>query len=94
MTRTGNDYRVISVVLGSGEARIWTNGSRLSTRVENTGSLVVASGPFVVGKSGSGMTEFWSGDIAEMIVLGYAATTAQRQYAERGLGAKYGISVA
>lgn len=90
----GADYRVISAVLASTEARIWSNGTRLSTRVETVGSLVAASGPFVVGQSGSGMSEYWSGDIAEIIVMPFAATTAQRQYAERGLGAKYGISVA
>lgn len=90
----GNDFRVVSVVLSSTEARIWINGTRISTRVESTGSLASASGPFVVGQSGSGMSEFWAGDIAEVLALPYGATTIQRQYAERGFGAKYGISVA
>lgn len=89
---SGSNYRLLSLSLSSAEARLWANGSRVSTRVEVTGAIQSISGPVVIGGT-INTNEFWIGDIGEVLTFDYSATTDQRQTVERYLASKWGITI-
>jgi hypothetical protein len=88
---SGSDYRIISSLISSG----FINGVRYTTRVENaTGAIDSFARPFRIGASiAATPSELWSGDMAEIIILPYTATTVQRQTVERYLSNKYAITI-
>lgn len=85
---SGSDYRIVTSILSRG----WINGNRFTTRFENsTGSIDAFNLPLRI--SGWSSTEFWGGDIAEIIILNYNATESQRKSVERYFSRKYAISI-
>lgn len=67
----------------------WSNGVILAQQDTGSGALNV---PLYIGAYG-GASEFFSGDITEIIIYNAALTDEQRQQVEQYLGTKYGITI-
>lgn len=91
---SGSDFRVISTTLGSGEARGWINGTRFTTRVENTGGAIESFSRPIRINGTPGLTEPFGGDYCEILYYPTQLSTSNRQAVQNYLGAKWGITVA
>jgi hypothetical protein len=81
-TSSGSDFRIVSTVFWTSLARIYVNGTRVSTRVETTGTISSFTRAFSVGGSFfSG--EVWTGDIAAIIYYGSNIGEPMRARLER-----------
>jgi hypothetical protein len=60
---SGSDFRIISATLGSTVARGWSNGVKVTTRVESTGTIQARTEQFAIGAQKGTADDFWDGDI-------------------------------
>jgi len=97
---SANTAYVHSLVLPSGNSsatnptyyRNGTSSARTSAGAD--GSVTFTPDRFSIGSSSQGVSEFYSGHIAEVLFYSRALSDAERLRIERYLGAKYGITVA
>ena len=88
-----NQAVVLSGVLSSSASDSWVNGTRVSTRVNTTGNVNVASGTLRIGAE-SASADYSDYKIAEILMYTATLTSTQIKSVERYLGSKYGITIA
>ena len=82
-------FNLIIAVIASGSQIIYKNGTQQSSDTEPlTGAT---SDSLTIGRWTPGLTEYYQGDVAEMIVYSGALNTAQRQQVEGYLAWKWGM---
>jgi hypothetical protein len=87
---SGSDFRIVS----TSPSRGWINGTRFTTRVENSGGAIDSFSRVIsIGGVSSISGQYWSGDIAEIIIYQSALNDSQRQSVERYLSQKYTIAI-
>jgi len=97
-TITTGAYQVVSAVCSGStmptNLSMWTNGSGGAVSVETSGTDPVAAltAPLTIGTSAA--SQFWNGSIGEMLIYSRALNNTERLMVERGLGKKWGITVA
>ena len=82
---------VISAVAGDSQTAVFQNGRELARQ----GALPernLATG-YVVGQQGNIDGEYWTGDLAVLLVYDRELTAGERERIERWLGTRYGIEV-
>lgn len=76
----GNGYLVNTVLFdASFDATFWSNGAEIGT----VAGSVDGNNPLVPFTIGAAVSEFWNGDMAELVMVNAAWSTAQRQAAEQ-----------
>jgi len=96
-TITTGAYQVVSVVCSGStmptDLSMWTNGSGGAVSVVTAGTAPVAAitAPLAIGSAGG---TFWNGSVGEMLIYSRALNNTERLMVERGLGKKWGITVA
>ena len=81
---SGSDFRIISTVFWTSLSRIYSNGTRLSTRVEATAAAGSFTRAFSIGGPTSAIaTDRWLGDIAAVIYYQSNIGEAMRARIER-----------
>jgi hypothetical protein len=97
-TITTGAYQVVSVVCSGStmptDLLMWTNGSGGAVSVVTSGTAPVAAltAPLTIGTSAS--SQFWNGSIGEVLIYSRSLNNTERLMVERGLGKKWGITVA
>ena len=97
-TITTGAYQVVSVVCSGStlpaNLSMWTNGSGGAVSVVTSGTAPAAAltAPLTIGTSAS--SQFWNGSIGEMLIYSRSLSDTERLTVERGLGKKWGITVA
>jgi len=79
---SGSDFRIISSVLWSSLARVYSNGARISTRTEVTSSIGSFTRSAGIGAA-LNPAEYWNGDIAAVIFYTSNIGDAMRVRLER-----------
>jgi len=87
----GTDYRVLAFNLSSTVSRGYVNGNTATSRVETTAAVNTASGQFGVGGS-TASTEFWPGDIAEILYYDTVLSSTDRYNVTSYLMSKWGVT--
>jgi uncharacterized protein YjdB len=90
---TGLGPVVVGSTTASNDENTWNtyvNGSNAGQTISDTGTPNAPS-PIQIGWTGNG-TEYWSGPIAEVVVLSQTMTTADRQRVEGYLAHKWGLT--
>lgn len=97
-TITTGSFQVFSAVCSGGtlptNLSVFTNGTGGSVSIETAGTAPVASMTAELNVGRGAPSQFWDGDIAEVLVWSRALSSMERLTVERGLGKKWGISVA
>ena len=88
---SGTDFRVISAVLGSSTARAYSNGARVSTRKESTGTIQSRSDQFVIGGK-KATAEHWDGDIGCLVYFHTEVSDSLRKRVEHAGAFSWKIS--
>lgn len=91
--QSANAPLVLSGVLSSTSSGLWRNGTSISTRVNTTGNVNVASGTLRIGAE-SASADYSDYKIAEILLYTTTLTSTQIKSVERYLGSKYGITIA
>jgi hypothetical protein len=90
---TGLGPVVVGSTTASNDENTWNtyvNGSNAGQTISDTGTPNAPS-PILIGWTGNG-SEYWSGPIAEVVVLSQTMTTADRQRVEGYLAHKWGLT--
>ena len=78
-----------TVLYKAGATELWQNGSLNDNAATNTVSL----GDFTIGRRNVGTTNYFKGDIAELIYYNTPLNTAQHIIVNNYLAAKYGLTI-
>jgi hypothetical protein len=82
-------FNIIIAVISSGNQQIFKNGSLQSSDTENLSGAT--SDPLTIGRFPAGLSEYYQGDLGEMIVYSGVLNTTQRQQVEGYLAWKWGM---
>jgi hypothetical protein len=97
-TITTGAFQLFSAVMSGGtlpaDLSMFTNGAggAVSTETAGTAPGAAMTANLLLGTTQG--SQFWDGDIAEVAIWDRALSSAERATAERGLGKKWGITVA
>jgi hypothetical protein len=89
-TSSVNEVVVMDMRRTSGAAELRRNGASVAAGPAN---INVTGGQLVVGAERATGTEFFNGDIAEIVLFSTAFTDAEREGVAKQLGALYGVTV-
>jgi hypothetical protein len=87
---TTGAFNVIDMRRAGGNAELRKNGASLAT---GAATMNLNGGQFVIGSERATGTEFFNGDIAEIVLFATSFTNAERSSVAQQLGTRYGIAV-
>jgi len=88
---SGSNFRLIAFNLSASVSRGYVNGTTATTRVETTAAVNTSAAAVGVGAS-TATTEFWLGDVAEIVYYDSVLSDSQRGQVTSYLLQKWGIS--
>jgi hypothetical protein len=89
---SGSDFRIITATLGSTVARGWSNGVKVTTRIESTGSTAAITNQFTIGGQKGSADDFWDGDIGCISYFHSEISDALRKRIEHSGGFSWKIA--
>jgi hypothetical protein len=87
-----NQWVVTDWAMGPSISQLALNGQAMTARVATTGSNTSDTGVWL-GSQGQGTTQFWAGQMAEILVYSQPLTQPERDAVNLYLGEKWGIVV-